>query len=216
MEKRYYEKYWKGDLGDKGLFMEPPREEISKNLESMKKYIKGSVLDYGCGQGNLLRIMSEINSEATLHGFDISSNAIKLAKERNHDLEINFHAGESLVDVFTQGQFDFVTATDVMEHIIDVDGTLKDINRLLKVGGHLYITTVDFNFLKKILISMFAFDKYFYPTTPHIRFFTRKTLEDLLITRGFKPIRYEWDGSYWGLMPKGQIIIAEKIRTENA
>lgn len=65
--------------------------------------------------------------------------------------------------------------------------------------------------LKQIIIATFFWNKYFYPTNPHIRFFNKSTLKDILGKHGFKIIKYSWNGSYFKIMPKGQIVIAQKI-----
>ena len=99
---------------------------------------------------------------------------------------------------------------EVIEHLVDIEGTLKELFRVMKPGGILLITTTDFNLLKQVIIAMFFFEKYFYPTNPHIRFFKKSTLADILSKNGFSIIKYAWNGDYLKIMPKGQMILAQK------
>jgi hypothetical protein len=53
-------------------------------------------------------------------------------------------------------------------------------------------------------------DRYFYPNNPHVRFFTKKTLREICAAHGLRPVAHRWNGSYWGLMPKGQMAVFVK------
>ena len=75
------------------------------------------------------------------------------------------------------------------------------------------MTTTDFNWLKKIIIASFYWDKFFYPNNPHIRFFTKKTLIEMCKKYSLQLVDYKWNKSYFGLMPKGQMIVFKKNDT---
>jgi 2-polyprenyl-3-methyl-5-hydroxy-6-metoxy-1,4-benzoquinol methylase len=210
LEKDYYERYWKHDLKSGAVFEAPPDEFNEKNIPILEPYLKGNILDLGCGEGRLVRRLSEYPHVTRTLGIDVSSEAIKLALQKNKTPKTEFAVTASNNLPCGKDCFDLVASTDVMEHLLDVECTLMEINRVLKKDGFLFITTTDFNFLKKLLIAVFKFDEYFYPTTPHIRFFTHKTLKAMLNKTGFKVVEYQWDGSYMGIMPKGQIVIAQK------
>jgi len=208
----YYERFWKKEVEQSQLFSTLPvwEEKIFTRLKNeIEPYIQGKVLDVGCGDGTFTSGLKKLNGVKEVLGVDISSTAISKAKAQYADIE--FKAVSVTELPFPQESFDFITAVEVAEHIFDVEQMFKEFNRVLRKGGYLLITTTDFNFLKRIIIAVLFWEKYFYPTTPHIRFFTKFGLKDVLQKMGFEIVKYRWNGSYFGIMPKGQIVVARKI-----
>ena len=211
--KTYYEKYWQGTLDkDDALYADPPNwpeKETNRIINALEGKISGKVLDAGCGDGTFTKILNKHNRHLQLFGLDISETAIKKAADENfHRLE--FTVGDVISLPYKDCSFDCVILIEVLEHVFDIMSLLTQINRVIKKNGTLVITTTDFNCLKKLIISLFLFDRYFYPTNPHIRIFTKNTLKNLLGKCGFRIIHYQWNGSYWGIMPMGQIVIGKK------
>ncbi len=212
--KNYYENYWLGTLDKENtLFADPPywpEKESNRILDAMKGRIEGRVLDIGCGDGCFGRKLLERQKGLELHGVDIAETAIRKAhKVANAKMRLAVCDVVSLP--YQNNSFDCVLMLEVIEHVFDIINFLSEIYRVLKKDGVLFITTTDFNFLKKVIISCFFFDRYFYPTNPHIRFFTRKNLRSVLIKCGFEVIHQQWNGDYFRLMPMGQIMVGKKI-----
>lgn len=212
MNDNYYERYWSEDhTGSPGVAVSPPHFNEADWVWMMRYvegFLKGDVLDAGCGNGAISERISRLPDVFSVTGVDVSKTAISLAKDRYPVLR--FLQG-SVTDLpFPDKMFDAVCAAEVVEHIYDVESMFNEFSRVLKKGGALFLTTTDFNLLKRILVASFFWNRYFYPTNPHIRFFTRKTLEAMLSTSGLLPEMYRWHGSYMGLMPKGQIVVAVK------
>lgn len=209
----YYERYWKKDFEKEGVATSPPLWE-EKNLRRIigvvEPYCQGNVLDIGCGDGTFTSHLNKLSKVKRVTGVDISQTAISQAKKKYPEIE--FEVVSAIALPFSKETFDFVTMVELVEHIIDTEQMLKETNKVLKPGGCLLITTTDFNLLKRIIIATFFWERYFYPTNPHIRFFTKSTLKNILNKTGFKAIKHKWNGSYLGLMPKGQIMIARKIK----
>ncbi len=93
-----------------------------------------SLLDVGCGKGDLLRHLQRIEPTWHLTGIDLSPN------ERCNG--ITFLHG----DVFRMpsGQrYDVVTNLLVIEHIADIHGFVEALRRLCRPGGRIIITTND-------------------------------------------------------------------------
>ncbi|MFA5089685.1 MAG: class I SAM-dependent methyltransferase [Candidatus Omnitrophota bacterium] len=212
MIKRFYEKYWAHETVDSRAHASKTPQWTKENLEiifrAASNFFKGGrLLDVGCGDGEFLKNLKQ-RFTARACGVDISETALKIAQSSNYDS--GFISGEITDLPFKDNTFDFITIVEVAEHIIDTYSLFKELFRVLRPHGRLLVTTSDFNFLKKIIIAGLFFDKYFYPTGPHIRFFTHKTLKNLMERCGLKEISYSWNGSYLGIMPRGQILIAEK------
>ena len=212
-EKTYYERYWEKQSASNGKGVaELPPEWNEGDLERILTFCNGSIqgrlLDAGCGDGFFASQVRQRFNLKYVHGLDVSSKAIDLAGTKYP--EIIFQQGSLSHIPEETNSIDSVTMVEVFEHLVDVEGTLKELFRVLKPGGILLITTTDFNWFKQVIIAMFFFEKYFYPTNPHIRFFTKSTLAEVLSNNGFTVIKYAWNGNYFKLMPKGQMVLAQK------
>lgn len=218
-EKDYYEKYWREESGD-ASFQDIPVWENMEDLKDMllffKEAINGKILDAGCGAGDWVFNLSQLPQVTHVTGVDISRNAVKeclkRAKTKKMSKKVNFVNSPMTKLPFKKNYFDNIFSIAVLEHMLDVDKTFTEFNRVLKRGGHIGVLTVDFNLLKMIIIGTFFFEKYFDPRSPHIRFFTKNTLKRLFEEHGFKVKKYKWTRSYFGLMPLAQLMLARKIK----
>ncbi len=143
------------------------------------------------------------------YGVDVSQLVIEKARNRYPDIEFSLLNAERRTH-FQDNFFDTICAIDVLEHILDIESTLEAINRIFKPEGHLLITTNESTCIKMLLIMLHSLDAYFYPTSPHIRHFTRKHLADLFQHKGFKVVRYKKNRTYFRFIPRGQMVIASK------
>jgi 2-polyprenyl-3-methyl-5-hydroxy-6-metoxy-1,4-benzoquinol methylase len=213
-EQSFYERYWRQQPAYKGKGVaELPPEWNEENLERILKFcsdkIQGRVLDVGCGDGFFTaQILQRFNLK-NVYGLDISSKAVDLARLKHPEIKFQQGALDHIPE--ETNSIDSVTMIEVIEHLVDIEGTLKELFRVMKPGGILLITTTDFNLLKQVIIAIFFFEKYFYPTNPHIRFFKKSTLADILSKNGFSIIKYAWNGDYLKIMPRGQMILAQKL-----
>lgn len=209
----YYERYWKRDFEKNGVAGSPPEwneRDIRRIITTIEPFCHGNVLDIGCGEGTFTYHLTKLSKVKKVTGIDISKTAISQAKEKYPEIEFEIASAATLP--FSEESFDFIAMVELAEHIIDTEQMFKEANRVLKPEGAILITTTDFNLLKRIIIATFFWEKYFYPTNPHVRFFTKSTLKDILNKTGFKVVRYNWNGHYLCLMPKGQIMIAQKVK----
>lgn len=206
----YYKRYWKNKISA-GVMDKPPSSNniflLQEKLNKFKKYLKGKCLDVGCGDGF---ITSELNKIIPTIGLDISDIAIKKAKKNYSN--INFLKGSVTNLPFKKDQFNCIFASELIEHIQDSEAMFNEFNRILKKNGNLIMTTPELTKLKNIFIALFYWDKYYHPANPHIRFYSKKALTEILKRFGFKLVHYEPDGKFFGFVPKGMIVIAKKIR----
>lgn len=95
-----------------------------------------SLLDVGCGDGCLLKVMSS-NKEIDLYGADMSQNAILLAQAINPS--VNF-----ICDDFNniEKKFDCITCIEVIEHISDelLPTFIKGLSDKLNENGKLIVS----------------------------------------------------------------------------
>lgn len=104
--------------------------------------VKGlKIFEVGCGPGILAEYL--IHEGAKVVGFDVSPKMIELAKERNPKNATFFVADGANplpLDSSQNGQFDMVVASLAIDYIKDWSVLLKELNRLLVVGGKFIFT----------------------------------------------------------------------------
>lgn len=103
--------------------------------ETLTAYVKqGSVLDIGCGAGNLLMPLTE---KYATHGIEINAEAAKIAESRGLRMIAN-----DLADISNVTQtFDAVIACDVIEHFANPLDLLRSMLARTKTNGYVIITT---------------------------------------------------------------------------
>jgi len=91
---------------------------------------KGSVLDVGCGDGLLLRMLRERGIEG--RGVDLSETAIELCQKDGLDVYSGDFTQQSLP--FEDSSMDYVVALDVLEHLCSPEVLLKEMARVARVA----------------------------------------------------------------------------------
>jgi SAM-dependent methyltransferase len=92
------------------------------------------VLDAGCGSGGNLGVYTGFGP---VMGVDTEAGALEQSRRRGY----RGVAVASLAALpFGDGVFDLVAATDVVEHVEDDRGALRELLRVTRPGGHLVLT----------------------------------------------------------------------------
>ena len=116
--------------------------------------VKGkSVLDAACGPGKYAEILLEKGANVT--GFDLSTEMIKYAKERNVNQGSFFvHDLSQPLAMIDDGSFDYVLCALALHYIEDWTSTIKEFFRVLKTNGQLIIAIehpfFEYNYYKAI------------------------------------------------------------------
>jgi SAM-dependent methyltransferase len=90
------------------------------------------VLDVGCGDGQVGRLVAAIGADLVV-GVDPTWNQVRVAAERGGGVHVS-RAGAAALP-FAAGSFDAVVACLVFEHIRDVDDAIAEVARVLEPGG---------------------------------------------------------------------------------
>ena len=99
-----------------------------------------SVVDVGCGAGNLLQEVVEKAAPSRVVGIDYAAAGVRRAQKLVPSGE--FHA-QSLYDVRLPETFDLVLCTEVLEHLSDPDAAMDVLTRLCAASGTILITVPD-------------------------------------------------------------------------
>ena len=113
------------------------RRKILRNfLEDICREVsdrRPRILDVGCGTGANLLMLSEYGDA---EGVDVSEDALAFCRERGLE-KVKLGAAEELP--YEDGTFDLVTALDVVEHLDDDLGGLREMRRVLRPGGRVLL-----------------------------------------------------------------------------
>ncbi|WP_444894330.1 class I SAM-dependent methyltransferase [Microbulbifer sp. TRSA001] len=152
-EKAYY------DLHENSIEDEGYRQFLSRCAQPLLKELKGSCcygLDFGCGPAPLLARILEGNG----HRVDLYDHFYAPAQKALH------------------GNYDFIVATEVIEHLGQPGAEIENLWGRLRTGGVMALMT-------KLVISAERFANWHYIRDPtHICFFSVKTFEWLARSLG--------------------------------
>jgi SAM-dependent methyltransferase len=185
--KNYFEAPYMKYYADEGDIQS--NESFEQRMALIEKFANGGkLLDIGCASGGFLNLAK--NKGWDTYGVDVSESAVLRARER-YDLEV-FQG--SLQDALYDDEFfDVVSLGDVFEHVKNPKLYLKEVYRILKKGGLLYLAVPNFDGLYykiALLVSRFNGRNYF--VLPyHIYFFTEYIIDQYLNKTDFELIKFK-------------------------
>jgi 2-polyprenyl-3-methyl-5-hydroxy-6-metoxy-1,4-benzoquinol methylase len=147
---------------------------ISRAVEDLTGRRDVTWLDYGCGLGGLVRYARRHGFDHVF-GFDEGFSASWMAQ---HGIPV-LSADELAT---REGQFDIVTAIEVVEHVTDPVAVMSHITSLLKPGGLFLLTTGNAEPHRGDLTTW----SYVHPDI-HIAYYEPRTLEALYRRCGLEP-----------------------------
>ena len=159
-----------------GACLMPIENSMIRMLKKHKK--SGKLLDIGCGSGRFMQVMGK-------HGFDVWGCELnadsKAFAPKTLDGRILY--GDLVECSFPAKSFDLITMFQSLEHMNNLEEVLKEVKRILKDDGIVYIYVPNMKFFEFRL-----FGPYYYnlEVPRHLYFFTRDSINKLLRTHGFK------------------------------
>jgi len=126
---------------DRHWWYQGRRTVLEHAIERLGLPAHAQILDAGCGSG---RNMVELARLGTVTGVELSGTSVQLARERA--------AGEvvegSVMDMpFDDANFDLTVSLDVIEHLEDDIGALRELRRVTRPGGALLVTVPAYQWL---------------------------------------------------------------------
>jgi len=137
-------------------------------------------LDVGCAMGSMLQEAKAAGWNPV--GVETSEFAARYAAENT---SCRVHAGTLEKAAFQSGSFDVVTLMDVIEHVPDPLGLAREIHRILRPGGVLFIVTPNFS---SFFVRLYGRTAYGVWPDQHVVYFQPSTMEKLLRDVGFARI----------------------------
>ena len=182
-----------GDLTDADRYILP----IMVNL--LPRHNNLVILDAGCGNGFISNFLTEMGHSVI--GVDHSEDGIQVAKD--HYPNVDCFSVYSVYDDFCliTGPVDVVISIEVIEHLYSPRRFISNAFSILRPGGTIIMSTPYHGYMKNLALSLFNFwDMHFSVNWEggHIKFFSKKTLNTLLIEAGFVDIRFKGVGRIYG------------------
>lgn len=164
---------------NKHQFKKIPVKCLTDYLNSQQMAEKEiNVIDIGCGFGESIKFMAE--SGLAAEGLEPSLDAADFAL-KNFGIKVN--VGSIFNHDLPHGNYDVVSNMAVIEHLTDPLAALKEMRRLLKPDGILFMNTPD---LKGMVLRK-GMDRYF--KFVHTYYYTNVTLSSLIQLAGFEIVK---------------------------
>lgn len=184
-------------------------------LESLPKGDKLVYLDLGCGDGAKTIVRASQIGTGNIIGIEGNKSLLNEAKNggvKAYQADINFSWPIDNLSV------DCITATEVVEHLSDLDNFFSESRRVLKPGGKIIISTENLAGYHNVIALMMGNQPYTGPylsrvfsvghrpcskfyngkhrAFPHLNVMTTKALRQLLSKYGFKVEKTSGAGFY--------------------
>jgi len=142
------------------------------------------ILDIGCGNGAILKPFAKRHE---LYGVDIGESFVRLANEAGFKAQRHDLAEGPLP--FPDKNFDGVFFGETIEHQVDTDWIVFEVNRILKPGGKLVMTFPNVRTPVSLAMMLFFDLPPMYSAryrSSHYRDFTLRTMKIVLQNHGFR------------------------------
>ena len=147
---------------------------------------KGVILDVGCGRAWVAEMFCP-------QGYEVISMDISLVNTskalKRHPFENHFAiAADAFSLPFKEHTFDFIIASEIIEHVYDPATFVKNLFRILKPGGRLIVTTP---YKEKIVYSLCIHCNNPTPVHAHLHSFDENTLKLLFHDKELISVKHQ-------------------------
>ncbi len=142
-----------------------------------------SILEIGCGPGNVTKYLLSKLSKAKLHGIDIAPNMVKLAKANNPTASFEVMDARS-IDLLS-AKYDAILCGFCLPYLSkeDVRKLFKDASRILNENGVIYLSCIEGGYTQS------AFQKGSSGDRTYVYYYSEHELRIALNVNGFELIK---------------------------
>lgn len=189
--KEFYEEYWKYRQRinkihtNEGNWV-PPRVYKAIELIDLKDNLE--IIDIGCGEGTIGKLVKEKNNKIRFIGVDISQEAIQLAKNY-YDQTYLINLDKDDFQKEWKNTYDYAICIEVLEHLFNPEKTLLQIKTLLKKNGILITSFPNMAWWKyrlKMLKGVYPVESRAYNMIEHLQNYTLDSFTKLLNECGYE------------------------------
>lgn len=199
--------YEDGELNHSHNYLVPPLLNILASLPLASDDRR--VFELGCGNGAVAAVLAEQGYRMT--GVEVSTQGLEQARRRYPYLSLQpGSAYDRLAEI--HGTFPVVVSLEVVEHLYAPRIFAKTLYDLVEPSGTVIVSTPYHGYWKNLALAVTGrLDAHFTALWDHghIKFWSRKTLETLLVEAGFRDISFRRVGRVPALA-KALIAVAKK------
>ncbi len=177
-----WREYYEREAECKRFLPEHDQDEVHRTRFALSLFPTepGSVLEIGCGDGHLSRVLSGRN--VAVIGLDLARR--RLVEARRVAPSVPFVRGSVLSLPFRDRSFDTVSAVEVVEHLEDPLSALREMRRVAR--RHVIFTTPFDQKVEKVVCPHCLKE---FPVSGHLQSFDEKRLRKLAGDAGLRPVR---------------------------
>lgn len=124
---------------------------LANHFSSYINLKNAKILDWGCGPGRIIRHLPKIIKSADFYGTDYNNRSIKWCSENLPNISFNHNSLKADLP-YENGSFDVIYGISIFTHLSEQMhyNWYKELYRILRPGGILFITTQGDNFKRKL------------------------------------------------------------------
>ena len=145
-----------------------------------------SVLDVGCGTGEILSAIRKRYPTASLCGIDISQEMLKQAEEKRM-ANVKLYLGDAEHLPFENAEFDVMICTDSFHHYPEPQRAIEEFYRVLQKDGYLLLADFVKPFPVRQLMNIFLP----FSSEGDVKIYSRREIISFLRQNGFRDIQYQ-------------------------
>jgi 2-polyprenyl-3-methyl-5-hydroxy-6-metoxy-1,4-benzoquinol methylase len=161
------------------------RGQVRYDLLDLIDHDARSILEFGCGEAPLGEALKK-RQPCRVVGVELDQKAAAIARRRIDDV---YCADVREIIAILDEQFDWIVGGDIVEHLDEPWSFLSDLRRVCKRGGRLLLSLPNISnasVVGDLLHGRFDYVYMGLTCVGHLRFFTKRTIEEMLTIAGWE------------------------------
>ena len=181
--------------------------QLLKNQVLNSSFFSPRIIDFGCYRGELLNSLGNLLPGSVLFGSDIEDfvpqhdRTITLLKMDLNDI--------NQLNKLEENKFDVIILADILEHILNPEDMLKKMHEYRTLKSNIFLSIPNsghWYFRLKVFFGKFDYEENGLFDKTHIKFFTLKTIRELILKSNFEIIDLDYSSIPWENITKLKIL----------